>query len=201
MAGKLPPGLTMRAINAEFEGATRVPLAGSDESGVEVRRVIQSASVLVVGLAGRVNGPVKVAPACSRMVSPPFAAFKVACRLPPAGTVQVVACAVRIVPFKSKRIVIERKVKGRLERKVRQLNPVIILNLTSVAGRSQARRGTRFLVLRIRITAGLPLVGDGRAQKCLSARVLRGAGFDKDNRRRSVAFTEKIFRAGELEVS
>ena len=65
------------------------PVVGaSAESGVEVRMVIQSVDV---PLLGSVNGPVKDAPASTTIVSPGCAELIAACKLPPAATVRVAA--------------------------------------------------------------------------------------------------------------
>jgi hypothetical protein len=77
----------------------RVVDDGSEESGVEVRMVIQS--VEEVCLFGKVMGPTNSAPASSCIVSPGRAAFRAACRSPPAGTVIVSALAVRALPARS----------------------------------------------------------------------------------------------------
>ncbi len=62
---------------------------GSRESAVEVRIVIHSEEE---PLLGRVKVPMKEAPASNSIVSPGCAAFKAACRSPPALTVSVAAC-------------------------------------------------------------------------------------------------------------
>jgi len=65
----------------------RVPSGGRALSGAVVRTMIQCA--LSQELAGKVNFPVKVAPACKATVSPHLALLSAACTLPPAGTVIV----------------------------------------------------------------------------------------------------------------
>src|SRR5262249_14926579 len=67
----------------------RVPGGGSWESGVELRIVMYVAPPF----AGSVKRPAKVAPACSMIVSPGWAALIAACRSPPAFTVRVAADA------------------------------------------------------------------------------------------------------------
>ena len=58
-----------------------MPSGGKLVSGALVRIIIQCWSSQA--LAGKVNCPEKVAPACSEMVSPQFALFRAVCRLPP----------------------------------------------------------------------------------------------------------------------
>ena len=62
-----------------------MPSGGKVESGALVRMTIQR--LLSQALAGRVNDPLKVAPACSKIVSPQLAAFSAFWKLPPALTV------------------------------------------------------------------------------------------------------------------
>src|SRR5437870_13913562 len=62
----------------------RDPSAGRAEFGALVRMMIQCE--LSQGFAGTVNNPLNVAPAVSLIVSPHFALFRAACKLPPALT-------------------------------------------------------------------------------------------------------------------
>ena len=61
-----------------------MPSGGKLLSGAVVRTVIQWSRSQP--LAGRVMGPRKVAPACTRITSPHDALFKAALRFPPADT-------------------------------------------------------------------------------------------------------------------
>src|SRR5258705_2931044 len=72
-------------MTAANEGLTRVPGGGRLLSGALVRTVIQPTPALL----GSVNGPRKVAPACSVITSPGCAALSAAWKSPPAGTVMV----------------------------------------------------------------------------------------------------------------
>jgi len=67
------------------QGVVRVPSGGSAVSGALVRTVIQCA--LSQLFAGNTKFPVKVAPACSRSVSPQDALFRADCRPELAETV------------------------------------------------------------------------------------------------------------------
>ena len=62
-----------------------MPSGGRLESGALVRMIIQWLSSH--GFAGKVKNPLKVAPDCSKIVSPQLAAFSAFCKLPPALTV------------------------------------------------------------------------------------------------------------------
>src|SRR5712691_10418503 len=62
----------------------REPSAGRLESGALVRTMIQCRSSHA--FAGKVNVPVKAAPACNSTVSPQFALFNACWRFPPAAT-------------------------------------------------------------------------------------------------------------------
>ena len=62
----------------------REPSGGKLASGALVRMMIQCRSSQ--DLAGKVNLPLKVAPACRATVSPQFALFRAPCRSPPDGT-------------------------------------------------------------------------------------------------------------------
>ena len=54
-----------------YDGSMRVPAGGKSEFGAEERIVMNADPVLT----GSTKLPTKVAPACSRIVSPAFAAF------------------------------------------------------------------------------------------------------------------------------
>src|SRR5882724_8673475 len=85
MAPPTPVPTTSFGMTAAYEGLTRVPGGGRLLSGALVRTVIQPTPALL----GSVNGPWKVAPACSVIISPGCAASSAAWRSPPAGTVMV----------------------------------------------------------------------------------------------------------------
>jgi hypothetical protein len=82
--GQLKAGRPGNELTPAEQGVIRVPSGGRLLSGALVRMMIQCA--LSQALAGRVNFPLKVAPACKLMVSPQFALFSAVCKLPPAGT-------------------------------------------------------------------------------------------------------------------
>src|SRR3954467_12533597 len=88
----LPPPLVPRIFGSwlEYAGVMRSPAAGSDESGADDRMVMY----VLPFFAGSMKLPVNVAPACSRIVSPGFAALSAACKSPPALTVKVAAFAI-----------------------------------------------------------------------------------------------------------
>ena len=95
-----------------------------------MRIVIKEESALGEDLAGSVKGPMKEAPASSKIVSPGCAALIADCRLPPAGTVSVAArVALGIQAYSSKKIAMVR-MKRKVERKEQEgccLRPHVIV--------------------------------------------------------------------------
>ena|SRR5439155_6617012 len=80
----------------------RTPAAGNDASGADERIVMS----VVPFFTGRTKVPVKVAPACSRIVSPGCAALRAAWRSPPAFTVNVDAFAMPAVRAAAKHTIV-----------------------------------------------------------------------------------------------